>query len=113
MAVRLVLLALVLGLASSCTGDNGEQSLNVFSDSDGVLHVNGSGWKGCTRVSVDLPEPWTGSESAVGEDGRFSLVYAHPLVKPYEGAVTVVCVDSPQRTVVAEIRVGDPRSQAQ
>src|SRR5215207_5100540 len=100
---------LAVALASGCAGTDRDRSLDAFSDSDGVLHVDGSGWGGCALVIVDLPQPWTGSESKVGEDGRFSLLYAHPLVKPYEGAVTAACADSPQRTVIAEIRVSDPR----
>ena len=109
--VRLFLAALVVALASGC-GDNGvKPTLEVFSDSDGVLHVIGRGWNGCANVTVNLPKPWTGSKQAVGEDGRFSLMYAHPLVKPYVGAVTATCAESPKRTVATEIRVGDPRSQ--
>jgi hypothetical protein len=86
-------------------------SVKAFSDSDGVLHVSGSGWKGCGRVAVGLPEPWTGSETTVGGNGRFSLMYAHPEVKPYKGAVIATCADSPKQRATTEIRVGDIRSQ--
>jgi hypothetical protein len=77
----------------------------------GVLHVSGSDWKSCRRIRVDLPEPWAGSESSVGGDGRFSLVNAHPMVKPYEGTVTVTCAEPPREAQArAEIRVGDRRN---
>ena len=100
-------------LALGCGGDGEEPSLDVFSDSDGVLHVSGSGWSGCARVSVALPNPWGSSESRVGGDGGFSVTFAHPLVKPYEGAVTVTCAQpSRQPQATAQIRVGDPRYQA-
>jgi hypothetical protein len=110
-SVRLFVAGLVVALASGCGGNDGEPSLDAVSDSDGVLHVSGSGWKGCADVTVTLPKPWTGSSQPVGKDGRFSLMYAHPVVKPYEGAVTATCAKSPQRQATVQIRVGDPRSQ--
>jgi len=109
--MQVLLAARVVALLTGCSGNGGGPSLKAFSDSDGVLHVNGSGWKDCGRVTVDLPEPWTASEQTIGENGRFSLVYAHPLVKPYEGAVTATCAESLKQKATTEIRIGDPRSR--
>lgn len=108
----LLLLPLVIAYLAACASGGGDgPSLDAFSEPDGVLHVNGSGWKGCRRVAVRLPEPWTGSKTTVGGNGRFSLMYAHPEVEPYHGAVTATCVESPERAETTEIRVGDSRSQ--
>jgi hypothetical protein len=109
--MRLFLAALVLSFSAGCASHGGGPSVKAFSDSDGVLHVDGSGWRGCGRVAVRLPEPWTGSETAVGGSGRFSLMYAHPEVTPYKGAVVATCADSPKQRATTEIRVGDARSQ--
>jgi hypothetical protein len=109
--MRLCWAVVALGLLAGCAGGGSGPSLEAFSESDGVLHINGSGWKACSRVAVRLPEPWTGSEATVGGNGKFSLMYAHPEVKPYAGAVTATCAESPRQRATAQIHVGDARTR--
>ena len=96
---------LLVALVSGCGGgsDRARPLLDAWSDSDGVLHVEGTAWNGCGRVTVQLPDPWSSSEQRVGADGRFSLTYSHPEVKPYEGTVTATCTSPSQ--VVASARI--------
>ena len=115
--MRLLPAALVVVLLAGCASDSEGPSLKAFSDPDGVLHISGSGWKGCSRVSVNLPAPWTGSKPTVTDNGSFSLSYAHPVVKAYEGVVAATCAEGPtcsanppRQEARAEIRVGDARS---
>jgi hypothetical protein len=112
------LLAIALGavLLSGCAGRSDGPTVEAFSESDGVLHINGRGWKGCTRVVVSLPTPWTGSKPTVSDDGSFALRYAHPEVKPYGGVVAATCVEGPKcseeppkQESRTDIRIGDAR----
>jgi hypothetical protein len=98
-----------LGLLAGCSNGDGGPSLKAFSESNGVLHVEGAGWTDCARVTVALPQPWGARSEQPVADGSFSLMYAHPLVKPYEGTVTATCNESPKDVATAEIRVGDSR----
>ena len=116
--MRLFAIALGAVLLSGCAGPSGGPTLEAFSESNGVLHVNGRGWKGCTRVVVNLPSPWTGSKPTVSDGGSFSLTYAHPEGEPYEGVVAAICAEGPKcseeppkQESRTEIRIGDARWQ--
>jgi len=107
--MRPFLASLLVVLLVGCSNGDGAPSLKAFSESNGVLHVDGAGWTDCARVTVALPQPWGArSEQPVIDEG-FSLTYAHPLVKPYEGTVTATCVGSPKEMATVKIRVGDSR----
>jgi hypothetical protein len=116
--MRLVATALGVVLLSGCAGRGDGPTLEAFRESNGVLHVNGTGWKGCSRVLVKLPSPWTGSKVDVSVDGSFSLTYAHPEVQPYEGVVAANCAEGPKcseeppkQQSGSQIRIGDARRQ--
>lgn len=111
--VRRLSAVLLTVLAVGCggNGDTVGPSLSASSDSDGVLHVAGSGWTGCPRVEIALPDPWRSAETRVEAGGRFSLVYARPEVMPYRGVVRATCSTVPELQVTAEIHVGDSRSR--
>jgi hypothetical protein len=110
LGVKFLFVALLAVVAVGC-GDDNEPSLRASSDSDGVLEVSGSGWTGCDRVVVELPEPWASSEGRVERGGRFSLVYAHPEVEPYRGIVRARCTADRELQAEAQIRVGDSRAR--
>lgn len=106
------LVVVVLLMAAGCATDASTPTLEAFSDSDGVLHIEGTGWHRCAPVNVKLPKPWAGSRKDVDKEGRLSLMYAKPLVKPYRGRVTAAqpaCDGSAPLGAATEIRVGDPR----
>lgn len=107
--MRPLVASLLVVLLAGCSNGDGGPSLKAFSESNGVLHVEGAGWTDCARVTVALPQPWSARSEQPVADGGFSLMYAHPLVKPYEGTVTATCVESPKDMATAEIRVGDSR----
>jgi len=105
--MRSLPLVLLIVALVGCSGGGKGASLDAHSDSEGVLYVNGTGWEGCSRVRVTLPEPWASSESHVPRNGQFALVYAHPEVMPYSGVVKATCSAS----AATKIRVGDARSR--
>ena len=110
--MRAPVLVLVLVATTACAGHKAGPTLRAFSDADGVLHVEGTNWHRCTPVDLKLPKPWADSRKQVDEDGAISVLYAHPLVKPYRGRVTATqaaCSGFGALDAATEIRVGDPR----
>lgn len=75
-------------IALSASNVAGGARLSARSDADGVLFVDGGGWRCQGKVSVDLPQPWAGTKVQPINDGEFHLTYARPTVKPYSGTVT-------------------------
>jgi hypothetical protein len=109
--VGVVVFLLLIG-ATGCANEASNPTLQAFSDSDGVLHIEGKGWNRCAPVDVKLPQPWGASRKQVDKDGHISLSYGKPLVKPYRGRVTArqrACDSADALDAAAEIRVGDPR----
>ena len=107
---RLTILALLC--LAGCAGREAGASVEARSDEAGVLFVVGDRWRPCAPVTVRLPAPWTTSRVTVNEDGRFTVTYPVPAVKPYAGTVRVhqrSCGGEPATSAETSIVVGDGR----
>jgi hypothetical protein len=70
-------------------GCGGGLTLRAGLDSDGILHVQGSGFGACGNdVALQLPAPWYRQVTAVGPDGRFSFEIPPATAEPEQGFVS-------------------------
>jgi hypothetical protein len=109
--VRAVLLGTLAFLLVACGAT--KPSVSASTDKEGVLTVRGTEWTGCGDVRVKLPAPW-GSTTQTPSGKNFSLVYAHPGVKPYAGIVVVTqpgCGGRGGLEAATKIKVGDARAK--